>query len=171
MKLLTPLLVGFTAVTLSLNAQQQTRVAVTATTPRATPPPGHPIAGYVAQEDKWIEAPATLPGAQMMVLQGDITKAGPYTIRLRFPAGYQVPLHTSANEVNMTVISGALHIGIAPNFDVNNSKEIGALSFATIPARMKHTEWVDTETIVQVHGLGPFNILQTYPQATARVVE
>jgi len=68
----------------------------------------------------------------------------------------------------LTVISGSLHIGIAPNYDQTNSKEIGALSFATIPAKMKHTEWCDTETIVQVHGLGPLNIREAYPQATVR---
>lgn len=107
----------------------------------------------------------------MMILQGDITKAGPYTIRLRVPAGYKVPLHWNDNEVNMTVISGILHIGIAPNYNATNSKEIGALSFASIPARMKHTEWVDTETIVQLHGLGPLIMHMVYPQATARAAD
>lgn len=104
----------------------------------------------------------------MMVLHGDINKPGPYTIRLRLPAGYRVPIHWNDNEVNLTVISGTLHIGFAPNFDATNSKEIGALSFATLPARMKHTEWTDTDTIVQVHGLGPWTMHQVYPSATVR---
>jgi hypothetical protein len=159
MKILTPLLLGLSLATLSLNAQP------------AKPPPGTPIAGYIAQEDKWMAAPATLPGAQMMILQGDITKAGPYTIRLRVPAGYKVPLHWNDNEVNMTVISGVMHIGIAPNYNATNSKEIGALSFASLPAKMKHTEWVDSETIVQLHGLGPLIMHMVYPQATARAAE
>lgn len=103
-----------------------------------------------------------------MVLHGDINKPGPYTIRLRLPAGYKVPLHWNDNEVNMTVISGTLHIGIAPNFDTTNSKEIGPLSFATLPPRMKHTEWVDSDTIVQVHGLGPWIMHLVYPSATVR---
>lgn len=141
----------------------------TVTTPPANPPPGHPIAGYIAQEDKWIDAPPALSGAQMMVLHGDINKAGPYTIRLRFPAGYRLPLHWHDNEVNFTVISGILHIGIAPNFDSSNSKEIGAMSFATIPAKMKHTIWTDIETIVQVHGLGPWTMHEAYPAATVGV--
>lgn len=106
-----------------------------------------------------------------MVLNGDITKAGPYTIRLRFPAGYHVPLHWTDSDVNLTVISGVLRIGFAPNFDATNSKEIGPLSFAMIPARMKHTVWVDVDTIVQVHGLGPLNFHQAYPNATVRVVQ
>jgi len=109
-----------------------------------------------------------LPGAQMVVLQGDPTKAGLYTIRLKFPAGYQMPLHWHDTEENLTVISGLLHIGIAPTFDATNSKEIGALSFAVIPAKMKHTAWCDAETIVQVHGVGPWNMHEAYPSATVR---
>ncbi len=106
-----------------------------------------------------------------MILQGDITKPGPFTIRLRIPAGYKVPLHWNDNEVNITVLSGLLHIGIAPNFDETRSKEIGTLSFATLPPRMKHTEWVDTETIVQLHGIGPWIMHEVYPRTTAQVGE
>jgi len=167
MKTLTVLLAGIAAATISLNAQ--TRTAVTSTTTPPTPPAGHPIAGYVAGDMKWIDAPPALPGAQMVVLQGDPSKAGPYTIRLKFPAGYQIPLHFHDADENLTVLSGLLHIGIAPNFDATNTKEIGALSFATIPARMKHTAWVDAETIVQVHGIGPWNLHEAYPSATVRV--
>ncbi|MGZ5566658.1 MAG: cupin domain-containing protein [Limisphaerales bacterium] len=165
MKKLTQILAGLIAATISVSAQTQ------ATTPTAPPPAGHPIAGFIAQEDAWINAPPALAGAQMMILQGDITKPGPYTVRLRLPAGFKVPLHWNDNEVNMTVISGLLHIGIAPTYDATNSKEIGTLSFASLPPKMKHTEWVDTETIVQVHGLGPWIMHEVNPRATARVVE
>jgi hypothetical protein len=104
----------------------------------------------------------------MVVLQGDPTKAGPYTIRLKLPAGYRVPLSWNDADVNLTVISGLLYIGIGPNFDQSNMKEIGATSFAMIPAKMKHTAWCDVETIVQMHGIGPWTMHETYPSATVR---
>jgi quercetin dioxygenase-like cupin family protein len=167
MKTLTSLLAGLAAITLSVNAQ--THATVRAQTPSGSPPPGHPIAGYVADDMKWIDGPPSLPGARMVVLQGDPTKAGPYTIRLKFAAGYRIPLHSHDADENLTVISGLLHIGIAPNFDQTNSKEIGASSFATIPAKMKHTAWCDAETIVQVHGIGPWNMHEAYPSATVQV--
>ncbi len=106
----------------------------------------------------------------MVVLQGDPTKAGLYTIRLKFPAGYRIPLHSHDAEECLTVLSGLLHIGIAPSFDATNSKEIGALSFAVLPARMKHTTWCDAETIVQVHGVGPWNFNDSsYPAGSVGV--
>ena len=41
---------------------------------------------------KWGAAPPMLPaGAQIAVLAGDPTKAGPYTVRLKFPANYDIP--------------------------------------------------------------------------------
>jgi hypothetical protein len=169
MKTLTALLAGLTAATLSINAQTTTGTATTTTTQttRTTttpnPPPGHPIAGYVANDMKWIDAPPSLPGAQMVVLQGDPSKAGPYTMRLRFPAGYRVPLNSHDQEISLTIISGLLHVGIAPTFDQSNSKDLGALSFAVIPAKMKHTAWCDIETIVQVSGIGPWNMQEAYP--------
>jgi hypothetical protein len=174
MKKLTLLFASFAAATLSLHADTSTAISTgetttTTTTTKTTPPAGHPIAGYVAQDMKWMDAPAGLQGAQMVVLQGDPTKAGPFTIRLKFPAGYKMPVNWHDSDQNLTVISGLLYIGIGPTFDQSNMKEIGASSFAVIPAKMKHTEWCDTETIVQVHGIGPWNMHQGDPSATVRV--
>jgi hypothetical protein len=173
MKTLSLLVAGLTATALSLNAETHTvaatRTTTTTTTTATTPPAGHPIGGYVAQDMKWIDAPPGLPGAQMVVLQGDPTKAGPYTIRLKFPAGYRVPLAWHDSDVNLTVISGLLNIGIGPTFDQSNMKEIGATSFAVLPAKMKHTAWCDAETIVQVHGIGPWTMHKDYGSPTARV--
>jgi hypothetical protein len=174
MKILTLFSVGLAVTSLSLRAETQRTIAAgattttTTTTTAATPPAGHPIAGYVAQDMKWIEAPPSLPNAQMVVLQGDPTKAGPYTIRVKFPAGYRVPLHFHDTDVNLTVISGLLYIGIGPTFDQSNMKEIGATSFAMLPAKMKHNEWCDVETIVQMHGIGPWTMHQADPNATVR---
>ena len=44
---------------------------------------------------KWGAAPPMLPaGAQIAVLAGDPTKAVPYTVRLKFPANYDIPAHS-----------------------------------------------------------------------------
>jgi hypothetical protein len=172
MKTGTTLLGGLiSALTISLNAQPTT-ATVTTTSPNQLPPPGTPIAGYVASNMKWTEAPAGFPsGAQMVVLQGDPNRAGIYTIRLKLPAGYRIPLHTHDSELGVTVISGLLHIGIAPTYDAANSKEIGSQSFATLPAKMRHTGWTDVETVVQITGIGPLTMREAYPSGTARTTQ
>ena len=36
--------------------------------------------------------PASFPaGSEIAVLQGDPSQSGPYTVRVRFPSGYQLP--------------------------------------------------------------------------------
>src|SRR5579862_6424152 len=116
MKTLTLFFAGLTAFTISLKANTTvthgTSATTTTTTTATTPPAGHPIAGYVAEDMKWVNGPSSLPGSQMAVLQGDPTKAGPYTIRLKLPAGYKIPLNWHDADVSLTVISGMLNIGI-----------------------------------------------------------
>ena len=44
---------------------------------------------------KWGPAPPMLPpGAQIAVLAGNPTQAGLYTVRLKFPAKYDIPAHS-----------------------------------------------------------------------------
>jgi quercetin dioxygenase-like cupin family protein len=108
---------------------------------------------------KWGPAPAALPpGAKMAVLEGDPTKAGLYTVRAQFPAGYKIPPHTHPTDEHLTIISGALHAGAGEKFDESSGHELPIGGFAVMPAGMKHYAWATTETVVQLHGMGPFQI-------------
>src|SRR5262245_21440568 len=70
-------------------------LAQSATAPQAPAMPdvsSHTM--VMAKDIKWGEAPPALPkGAMIAVLSGDPGKAGPFAIRLKFPAGYKVPRH------------------------------------------------------------------------------
>jgi hypothetical protein len=47
-----------------------------------------------AEDVTWSPGPPTLPsGAQVAVLFGSPAEEGPFVIRLKFPAGYEVPAH------------------------------------------------------------------------------
>jgi hypothetical protein len=62
---------------------------------------------------KWGEAPSVLPkGAQLAVITGDPGKAGPYVIRVKIPAGYQIPAHWHSTAENLTVLSGTVNVGM-----------------------------------------------------------
>ncbi|QLH41447.1 MAG: cupin domain-containing protein [Coxiellaceae bacterium] len=58
-----------------------------------------------------------LPGVKRAILYGDPNKAGPFTIRLKFPANYQVLAHTHPGLEQDTVISGSLYLGVGKHFD------------------------------------------------------
>jgi quercetin dioxygenase-like cupin family protein len=113
---------------------------------------------------QWKEGPAALPpGAKMAVLEGDPTKEGPFVVRFQFPAGYHVAAHTHPKTERVTVISGILYLAAGEALDRNSAKSLPAGSFGFWPAGMKHTAWSEGETIIQLHGIGPWQINYVNP--------
>jgi hypothetical protein len=54
------------------------------------------------------------------------------------------------------VVKGTFAIGMGSKWDDSALKELPTGGFASAPARMRHFGACKGETIVQVHGLGPF---------------
>lgn len=108
---------------------------------------------------KWQAGPATLPpGAKVALLEGDPSKPGSFVFRIKFPDGTKVMPHTHPKPERVTVISGTLYIGMGEKFDGAKGREMPAGSFGTWPAGMKHYGWVKGETVLQLHGEGPWAI-------------
>jgi quercetin dioxygenase-like cupin family protein len=113
---------------------------------------------------EWKEGPAALPsGAKMGVLEGDPTKEGPFVVRFQFPDGYHIPPHTHPKTERVTVISGAVYLAAGKALDRNSAKKLPAGSFGYWPAGMKHTAWFEGETVIQLHGIGPWQINYVNP--------
>jgi quercetin dioxygenase-like cupin family protein len=107
----------------------------------------------------WTDGPPSLPpGARIAVLEGDPTKEGPFVMRVKVPDGYQIPPHTHPKPERLTVISGTFNLGMGDKFDTSAGMEMPAGSYGTWPAGMKHFAWAKGETIVQLHGEGPWKI-------------
>ena len=120
----------------------------------------------------WKNGPPSLPaGAKMAVLEGDPTKEGPFVMRLRAPDGYHVPPHTHPKTERVTVISGAFYLAMGEKLDRSDAKKLPAGSFGFWPAGMKHTAWVEGETIIQIHGIGPWQISYLNPADDPRNVK
>jgi ChrR Cupin-like domain len=123
--------------------------------------------GHVAirpNDVKWGPAPPGLPaGAQIAVLSGDPSKAAPYVLRAKLPDGYKVPAHWHPTDENVTVLQGTFMAGKGEKFDAGASQAFPAGSFVLMPKEMRHFAWMKGETIIQVHGIGPFEI--TYVNA------
>ena len=113
---------------------------------------------------KWGPAPPVLPkGAQIAVLYGDTFKDGLYFFRLKMPANYKIPAHNHPTSEYVTVVSGKFHIGMGDRLDDKNGVELRAGGFGEAPAHMNHYAWTSDETVVQVHGQGPFAITYVNP--------
>jgi hypothetical protein len=115
-------------------------------------------------EIQWGPAPPSLPpGAQLAVLEGDPSKPGLFTIRVKAPDGYKIQPHWHPTSENLTVISGTFNVGMGPKWDESKPTVLSTGAFASMPARMKHFAWTSGETVLQVHGNGPFVINYVNP--------
>jgi quercetin dioxygenase-like cupin family protein len=107
---------------------------------------------------KWAPAPGLPPGAQITVLYGDPSKAVPFGIRLKFPAGYEVPTHSHPTDEFITVISGKARMSFGENAEVATAAPLPAGAFMSLPGGAWHRLWVDAETVVELHSTGPFEV-------------
>jgi len=87
----------------------------------------------------------------------------PFVVRFQFPDGYHVAPHTHPKTERVTVISGALYLATGEALDRNSKKRLPVGSFGYWPAGMKHTAWAEGETIIQLHGIGPWQINYVNP--------
>lgn len=119
---------------------------------------------HAAADMKWGDAPPTLPkGAKVAVLVGDPGKAGPFVIRLKMPPGYKVPPHWHSKAENVTVISGALSLGMGDTLDMKAAQTLKMGGFHSIGAQIHHYAFSKSGAVVQIHGEGPFDITYINP--------
>jgi anti-sigma factor ChrR (cupin superfamily) len=117
-----------------------------------------------ADQVKWGPAPnAFPPGAQIAVVSGDPFKNGLYVVRLKMPPNYKIPAHNHPTTEYVTVLSGDFHIGMGDKLDTQKGQLLRAGGFAEASAKMNHYAWSTSETVVQIHGQGPFAITYVNP--------
>src|SRR5262245_48872629 len=116
-----------------------------AAAPAPAPAPEHKAIAPDAV--KWGDPPPALSkGAKLAVLYGDPGKEGLFIVRLKMPAGYKVMPHWHPTDENVTVVSGALAIGMGDKLDPK-AKALPAGAFYSMPAKMHHFAIATKETV------------------------
>jgi quercetin dioxygenase-like cupin family protein len=119
---------------------------------------------YVPATDlKWADVPSLPKGAQIAVMEGPMNQAVPFTVRLRFPANYQIPPHTHPAVERVTVLSGAFNMGMGEKFERSTAHAVRAGDLMIMQPGTPHFGWTEAETVLQLHGTGPWGI--TYVNA------
>jgi quercetin dioxygenase-like cupin family protein len=122
-----------------------------------------------ADSVKWGPAPPSLPpGAQAAVLMGSPAKEGPFVIRLKFPAGFVVPPHRHSKDEFVTVMAGKFAVGSGEKLDRESLNPLPPTSFVHLPAGMPHYAWAEVESVVQINGVGPFDVNYIDPKDDPR---
>ena len=124
-------------------------------------PPAYAAEGHTfvtASDLQWTDVPALPPGAKIAVIEGPLNEAVPFTFRIKLPADFKIPAHSHPAIEHVTVISGTFNIGMGDKLDPSNTQAIPAGGVAIMQPKMNHFAWTKEETILQVHGAGPWAV-------------
>ena len=113
---------------------------------------------------KWVDGPPSLPpGSKVAAMEGNPKDPGLFTMRLKFPANYKISPHTHPADEHITVISGTFYMGMGDRLEEAAAKELPTGSFVVMPAKQPHFAMTKVETVVQLHGVGPWSITYLNP--------
>ena len=117
-----------------------------------------------AKDVHWGPPPPILPpGARFAVMAGDPAATGPVTVRLEMPAGYKIPPHFHPTDEHVTVLKGALSLGMGDVMDKAQALTLSPGGYAVAAANMHHYAFTRTGATIQVHLQGPFAITYINP--------
>jgi hypothetical protein len=112
----------------------------------------------------WSEGPGSIPpGAKFTVIEGDPSAPGLFTMRLWLPAGFKIAAHWHPADEHVTVISGTFLMGLGDTFETEKLNPLTTGSFAVMAAKTRHFAMAREETVVQLHGIGPWGINYVNP--------
>ena len=112
---------------------------------------------------KWADVPSLPPGAKLTVIEGPMNEAVPFIARLKLPADYKLPAHWHPAIEHVTVISGTFNMGTGDKLDPAKTQALTAGSVAIMQPKTHHFAWTKEETIVQIHGVGPWGVTYVNP--------
>lgn len=128
---------------------------------------GHHV--FEAGNVEFRPGPPTLPpGAQFAILVGNPAEEGQFVMRLKFPAGYDIPPHRHLKEEHVTVLSGGFGMAVGEIHDRSAASVLAPGSFVRIPAGEAHFAWTEEETVVQLNSIGPFGVEYVDPEDDPR---
>jgi hypothetical protein len=112
---------------------------------------------------QWADVPSLPPGAKIAIIEGPMNEAVPFTVRLKLPANYRIPAHWHPAIEHVTVLSGTFHMGLGDKLDTTKTHVLTPGSMAIMQPKTHHFGWTSEETIVQLHGVGPWGVTYVDP--------
>ena len=104
------------------------------------------------------------PHVRPRLVEGDPSQPGaPFTLRIKLAAGTRVPPHWHPTAEHITVLQGRFGLGMGDQYDEASLQELPSGSYASMPKGMTHFALATGDTIVQVHGVGPFKSVWVTP--------
>jgi quercetin dioxygenase-like cupin family protein len=100
-----------------------------------------------------------IKGCDLAAVAGDPNAdGGNFVIRLRCADGSKIPAHWHPTDENVTVMRGVFLVGMGETFDETKMQTMNVGNFVLMPKEVRHYAMSKGDTIVQVHGVGPFKV-------------
>ena len=100
-----------------------------------------------------------IKGCDIATVDGDFNVEGqPFVIRFRRADGAKTPPHWHPTDEYVTVLKGTFLVGMGETFDEKKLATMNVGNFTMVPKEMRHFAMAKGETIIQVHGIGPFKV-------------
>jgi quercetin dioxygenase-like cupin family protein len=116
--------------------------------------PAHKIVRF--GDLKWT---GIMKGCDLAPVSGDPNAEGtPFVLRIRCVDGAKIPAHWHPTDEYLTVLKGAFLVGTGESFDESKLQTMNVGNFILMPKEMRHFAVNKGQTIVQIHGTGPFKV-------------
>lgn len=109
-------------------------------------------------ELEWGPVESMGEGAEIAVIEGDLSKEEPFTFRLRLEDGYEIKPHVHPAYERVTVLSGTLHFAHGEEYDREATTELSEGGFAIMSPGDAMFGYAEGETVLQLNGVGPWGI-------------
>jgi len=108
---------------------------------------------------------SNLSAVQVIVIHGDPSKTGLYTILLKVAPNTKIPAHLHPDERMCTVVSGTWYFGYGDVFNQSDLKKLPTGSVYSEVKDQNHFAMTKNEpVIVQITGYGPSGVTYVNPQ-------
>lgn len=122
----------------------------------------------VPDELQWGDVASMAPGAKIAKIEGNLSEEKPFTFRLRLPADYRIDPHIHPAYERVTVLSGTLHFAHGEEFDREATTALPTGGVAIMPPGAPMFGYTEEETVIQLHGVGPWGIEYLNPEDDPR---
>ncbi|MCL7944156.1 cupin domain-containing protein [Marinobacter sp. ATCH36] len=134
----------------------------------ATPYMGEGHTMVKPSELEWGPVGSMAPGAKISIIEGDLSKEEPFTMRLRLPADYVIAPHIHPAYERVTVLSGTFHFAHGEEVDRDKATALPEGSVAIMSPGDPMFGFTEEEVMIQLHGTGPWGIEYLNPEDDPR---
>ena len=106
----------------------------------------------------WTPATNLPEGTLWSVLEGDPTKTGLFTIRLKLPPLFHLGPHTHPVNERVTILEGDVAVGFGTRDDPRAARRFGPGDFYVNPPTIPHAVWSRGGAVIQITGEGPWTV-------------